>query len=106
LRIGGGSRRPHPNALGQHRPQDLAERRAVSVRNLSREREVVIEDQARLIDDAVDRADLRELGLLRSLDDVTEDRPLAERDLNPYAGKHELGQVVGDGVRVCVPGQL
>ena len=66
----------------------------------------MIEDQTRFIDDAVDGAHFRELGLLGSLDNVAENRPLAERDLHAYTGEHQLGEVVGNGVCVRVARQL
>ena len=41
-----------------------------------------------------------------ALDNVPEDRSLAEGDLDTNAGQHQLGEVVRDGVRVSVARQL
>ena len=67
---------------------------------------MVVEDEPGLVDDTVDRANVREFRLLRALDNVSEDRSLAEGDLDANPRKHQLSEVVGNRVRVGVAREL
>jgi hypothetical protein len=66
---------------------------------------MVVEDQPRLVDHAVDRAHIGMVRAVGSFDHVAEDGPLAKGNLHAHAGEHEVHQVVGYRIRVRVARQ-